>query len=327
MSVRNVLLLAAPLLASFTLAAVSPAAWSQPYPSRPITTVVGFAPGGATDTVARIVAEPLGRALGQQVVVENRAGAGGTIAVDHVAKAPPDGYTLVLANVGAMAANPHIMKLPYDPLRDLTPISMATMFANVIIVQPDLPASTLKEFIELARKRPGRLTYGSSGVGGAAHLAGELLEAMAKIYLVHVPYRGGGPALQGFLGGQTDAFIATPITSIKQIAAGKARALATTGPNRAKLMPDVPTVAESGYPRYAAVNWYAYYGPKGMPKDLVERLNRELVNVLKQPETIALLEKQGVEPQSSTPEALARYTEEEFRTWGRVVKEAGIKAQ
>jgi tripartite-type tricarboxylate transporter receptor subunit TctC len=233
----------------------------------------------------------------------------------------------VLANVGAMASNPHIMRLSYDPLRDLTPITMATVFANVIIVQPDSPARTLKEFIDLARKQPGRITYATSGVGGAAHLAGELLESMAKIYLVHVPYRGGGPALQGFLGQQVDVFIATPVTSIKQIAGGRARALATTGPQRAKLMPDVPTVAESGYRGYEAVNWYAYYGPKGLPKDIVERLNRELVKVLKQPDTVALLEKQGVEPQSSTPEELARYTERELNTWGRVVKEAGIKAQ
>lgn len=302
-------------------------ALAQPYPSRTITSVVGFAPGGATDTVSRIIAEPLGKLLGQQVITDNKAGAGGTIGVDHVAKAAPDGYTIVLANVGAMASNPHIMKLSYDPLKDLTPITMATVFANVIIVQPDLPAKTLKEFVELARKQPGRLTYGTSGVGGAAHLAGELLESMAKIYLVHVPYRGGGPALQGFLGAQTDVFIATPVTSVGQIKAGKARALATTGPQRAALMPDVPTVAEQGYPGYEALNWYAYYGPKGLPRDIVEKLNGAIVAVLKQPATVALLEKQGVEPQTSTPEALARYTEQELKTWGRVVKEAGIKAQ
>lgn len=306
---------------------LSSAALAQPYPGRTITSVVGFAPGGATDTVSRIIAEPLGKLLGQQVITDNKAGAGGTIAVDHVAKAAPDGYTIVLANVGAMASNPHIMNLPYDPLKDLAPISMATVFANVIIVQPDSPARTLKEFVEQARKQPGRITYGTSGVGGAAHLAGELLESVAKIFLVHVPYRGGGPALQGFLGRQTDVFIATPVTSLGQIKAGKARALATTGPQRAKLMPDVPTVAETGYPGFEAVNWYAYYGPKGLPREIVAKLNDAIVAVLKQPETIALLEKQGVEPQSSTPEELARYTERELQTWGRVVKEAGIKAQ
>lgn len=302
-------------------------ALGQPFPSRTITSVVGFAPGGATDTVSRIIAEPLGKLLGQQVITDNKAGAGGTIAVDHVAKAAPDGHTILLANVGAIASNPHIMKLSYDPLKDLTPITMATVFANVIVVQPDSPAKTLKDFVELARKHPGRFTYGSSGIGGAAHLAGELLEQRAKIFLVHVPYRGGGPGMQGFLGRQTDAFIATPVTSLGQIAAGRAIALATTGPRRAALMPDVPTVAESGYPGFEAVNWYAYYGPKGMPRDVVERLNREIAAALKQPETIALLEKQGVEPQTSTPEELARYTEQEYRTWGRVVKEAGIQPQ
>lgn len=314
------------LLVLCALAASLPAL-AQPYPSRPITSVVGFAPGGATDTVSRIIAEPLGKLLGQQVITDNKAGAGGTIAVDLVAKAPPDGYMIVLANVGAMASNPHIMKLKYDPLKDLVPITMATVFANVIVVQPDSPAKTLKEFVELARKNPGRITYGSSGVGGAAHLAGELLEQMAKIFLVHVPYRGGGPGMQGFLGGQTDAFIATPVTSIGQIKAGRARALATTGPKRAALMPDVPTVAEQGYPGYEAVNWYAYYGPKGLPREIVDKLNTAIVTVLKQPATIAALEKQGVEPQPSTPEELARYTAEELKTWGRVVKEAGIQPQ
>lgn len=314
--------------AAFALGMVfSVLAAAQSFPNRTITSVVGFAPGGATDTVSRIIAEPLGKYLGQQVITDNKAGAGGTIGVDHVAKAAPDGHTIVLANVGAMASNPHIMKLPYDPLKDLTPISMATVFANVIVVQPDSPAKTLQEFVALARTQPGRITYGSSGVGGAAHLAGELLEQMAKIFLVHVPYRGGGPGMQGFLGGQTDVFIATPVTSIGQIKAGRARALATTGPKRAALMPDVPTVAESGYPGFEAVNWYAYYGPKGMPRDVVERLNREIGRALKDPATIALLEKQGVEPQASTPEELARYTAEELKTWGRVVKEAGIQPQ
>jgi tripartite-type tricarboxylate transporter receptor subunit TctC len=312
---------------AFALLCIAGSAFGQSYPAKTILTVVGFAPGGGTDTVARVIGKTLGESLGQQVVVENKAGAGGTIAVDYVAKAAPDGYTLVLANVGAVAANPHIMKLPYDPLRDLTPIGMATVFANVIVVQPRLQVNSLAEFVSLARKRPGQLTYASSGVGGAAHLAGELLEMMAKVYLVHVPYRGGGPAMQGFLGDQVDAFIATPVTARVHVAAGKARAIATTGPTRAALMPDVPTVAESGYAGYEALNWYAYYGPKGMPKDIVERLNRELTKALADKETVALLHKQGVEPQAGSPEDLARYTQAEHKTWGRVVKEAGIKAQ
>jgi tripartite-type tricarboxylate transporter receptor subunit TctC len=277
--------------------------------------------------VARIVAKTLGDNLGQQVLVENRAGAGGNIAVDYVTKSAPDGYTIVLANVGAIAVNPHLVKLPYDPRQDLTPITMASVFANVLVVQPSLPVHSIADYVKLAREKPGTLTYASSGVGGAGHLAGELLHLVAKIDIVHVPYKGGGPAMQGFLGGQVDSFFATPTSSGGQVKAGKARAIATTGTRRAALLPDVPTVAESGYPGYEALNWYAYFGPKGMPRDVVQRLNRELAKALQHPETVALLHKQGVEPQPGTPEELARYVEREYQTWGRVVKEAGIKAQ
>ena len=297
------------------------------FPAKPITTVVGFEPGGGTDTVARIVAKTLGENIGQQMVVENRAGAGGNIAVDYVAKSAPDGYTIVLANVGAMTVNPHLIKTPYDPLRDLTPITMASVFANVLVVQPGLPVRSVADYVKLAREKPGTITYASSGVGGAGHLAGELLRLVAKIDIVHVPYKGGGPAMQGFLGGQVDSFFATPTSSGGQVKAGKARAIATTGTKRAALMPDVPTVAESGYPGYEALNWYAYFGPKGMPRDIVERLNREIAKALNHAETASLLNKQGVEPQSGTPEELARYVASEYQTWGRVVKEAGIKAQ
>src|SRR5207247_6430249 len=179
------------------------------YPAKPITTVVGFEPGGGTDTTARIVAPALSEILGQQVVVENRSGAGGDIAVDYVAKAAPDGYTTVLANVGALAVNPHILKTPYDPLKDLAPISMASVFPNVLVVQPSLPVKSVRDYVKLAKEKPG-ITYASSGIGGAGHLAGELLRLMAKIDITHVPYKGGGPAMQGFLGGQVDSFFATP---------------------------------------------------------------------------------------------------------------------
>ena len=297
------------------------------FPSKPITTVVGFEPGGGTDTVARIVSKTLGDNLGQQMVVENRAGAGGNIAVDNVAKSAPDGYTIVLANVGALAVNPHILKTPYDPLRDLTPITMAVVFANVLVVQPALGVNSLADYVKLAREKPAIITYASSGIGGAGHLSGELLRRVAHIDIVHVPYKGGGPAMQGFLGAQVDSFFATPVSSIGQIKAGKARPIATTGAKRAALLPNVPTVAESGYPGYEALNWYAYLGPARMPKELVDRLNRELVKVLGTPEVIALLDKQGLEAQPGTPEELARYIEREYNTWGKVVKEAGIKAQ
>src|SRR5687768_1976956 len=297
------------------------------YPNKPVTIVVGFEPGGGTDTTARIVQGPLGEQLGQQIVVENRAGAGGNIAVDHVAKAAPDGYTLVLANVGALAVNPHILKTPYDPLKDLLPISMAAEFANVLVVQPSLGVNSVADFVKLARSKPATITYASSGIGGAGHLAGELLRSLAKIDIVHVPYKGGGPAMQGFLGGQVDSFFATPISSISQIRAGKAIAVATTGSKRAALMPEVPTVAESGYPGYEALNWYGFLGPAKMPKDILERLNREIVKALANPEAVAQLHKTGVEPASSSPAEFGKYIEREYHTWGKVVKEAGIKAQ
>jgi tripartite-type tricarboxylate transporter receptor subunit TctC len=297
------------------------------FPAKPITIVVGFEPGGGTDTTARIVQKPLGDNIGQQVVVENRAGAGGNIAVDYVAKSTPDGYTLVLANVGALAVNPHILKTPYDPLRDLAPISMAAVFANVLVVQPSLQVNSVADYVKLAREKPDGVTYASSGIGGAGHLAGELLRGLAKANLVHVPYKGGGPAMQGFLGGQVDSFFATPISSVSQIRAGKARAVATTGSKRAALMPDVPTVAESGYPGYEALNWYGFLAPAKTPRDVIERLNREIVRALANPEAVSAMQKTGVEPQSSTPEEFARYIEREYHVWGKVVKEAGIKAQ
>jgi len=308
------------------LALVATAAFAQ-FPNKPVTIVVGFEPGGGTDTTARILQGPLGEQIGQQVIVENRAGAGGNIAVDHVAKAAPDGYTIVLANVGALAVNPHILKTPYDPLKDVLPISMAAEFANVLVVQPSLPINSVADYVNYAKKNAGKLTYASSGIGGAGHLSGELLKSMAKIDIVHVPYKGGGPAMQGFLGGQVDSFFATPISSISQIRSGKARAVATTGSKRAALMPDVPTIAEAGYQGYEALNWYGFLAPRGTPKDIIERLNREIVKALANPQVVAALHKTGTEPKSSTPEEFAQYIKREYDTWGKVVKEAGIKAQ
>jgi len=287
---------------------------------------VGFEPGGGTDTTARIVAPTLSELLGQQVVVENRAGAGGNIAVDYVAKAAPDGYTLVLANVGALAVNPHILRTPYDPLRDLAPVSMAVVFPNVLVVQPDLPVKSVQDYVKLAREKPG-VTYASSGIGGAGHLAGELLKDMAKIDIVHVPYKGGGPAMQGFLGRQVDSFFATPISSISQIRSGKARAIATTGAKRDKLMPDVPTVAESGFPGYEALNWYGYLAPAKTPKEIIERLSRDIAKALADPKVLAALNKTGVEPLAMTPDEFGRYIQREYDSWGKVVREAGIKPQ
>lgn len=297
------------------------------YPNRPIVMVVGFAPGGGTDTVARIIAKKMGDSIGQTVVVENKPGAGGVVATDFVAHSAPDGYTILLGSVGSLAVAPHLLaKLPYDPLRDLAPITMAVVFANVLVVQPSMSARTLAEFVQLAKETPGKITYGSSGIGGAGHLAGELLKLTAGVDIVHVPYKGGGPAMQGMLGGQIDAIFATPVSSGAQIRAGKVRAIATTGARRSAYLPDVPTVAESGYPGYEATNWYAYMAPAGTPKEILARLHRELVQALGAPDVHEQLAKQGVESQPGTPEELATYIKREHETWGRVVREAKIQA-
>jgi tripartite-type tricarboxylate transporter receptor subunit TctC len=315
------------LLLAFTLGFLfSLEALAQPsYPSRPITTVVGFAPGGGTDTVSRIVAKTLGDQLGQQVLTDNKAGAGGNIATDHVVKAAPDGYTLYLANVGAISVNPHLLKLAYDPLRDLAPISLAVVFPNLVVVHPSVPANTFAEFIKLAKDNPGKYTYGSSGIGGAGHLAGELLKMMAGIDLVHVPFKGGGPAMQAMLGGQISAYMATPVAAGPHVKAGKAKALATTGPKRDPFMAEVPSVAEF-YPGYQATNWYGYFAPAKTPREIVARLNQEIVKALGTAEVKELFAKQGLEASPSTPEELAAHARREYEIWGKVVKEARITA-
>jgi tripartite-type tricarboxylate transporter receptor subunit TctC len=315
-------------IATIALAAAGGALAQGNYPTRPITMVVGFAPGGGTDTVARIIARNLSESLGQQVLVENKAGAGGNIAADYVAHAAPDGYTIVLGSVGSLAVAPHVIaSLPYDPLRDFAPITMAVVFANVLVVQPSLPVQSLADFVKLAKDKPGSVTFGSAGILGAGHLAGELLKMRANIDMIHVPYKGGGPAMQGMLGGQVMSIFATPVSAGGQIKAGKIRAIATTGPKRAALLPEVPTVAESGYPGYEAMNWYAYLAPAKTPKEIIERLNRELVKALNNAEVVALLQQQGLEPSPGSPAELAHYMEREYEAWGKVVKQAGIKAQ
>jgi tripartite-type tricarboxylate transporter receptor subunit TctC len=310
-----------------TLALACSLSQAQTFPSKPITMVVGFEPGGGTDTVARVVAKFMAENVGQQVLVENRAGAGGNIAVDHTIKSAPDGYTIVLANVGALTVNPHLMKLGYDPLRDLAPISMAVVFPNIIVTHPKANAKTLAEFVQRAKEKPNTVTYGSSGVGGAGHLAGELLEQVAQIKLVHVPYKGGGPAMRGLVGGEIDSYISTPVAALPHVTSGRVFAIASTGAKRSSALPNVPTIAESGYPGYEAVNWYAYLAPAKTPRPIIEQLNREIGKVLRAPAAAALLEKQGVDPEPTTPEALAAYMKREYETWGKVVKQANIKAE
>src|SRR6476661_3727915 len=260
----------------------------QNFPTHPVTLTVGFAPGGGTDTAARIVAKKLTENIGQSVVVENRAGAGGNIAAQQIATAAPDGYTIHLSSVGPLTVAPAMQKsLPYDPKKDIAPITMGAVFPNVFVVHPGVPAKTLAEFVQLAKSQPGKITYASSGVGGAGHLSGELFKLAAGIEMVHVPYKGGGPAMTDLLGGRVDMYAAVPSTALPHVQAGKLRALAVTGPKRLATMPDVPTVAESGYPGFEAVNWYCFVAPGKTPRDIIDFWNREIVKVLNDPQVKA----------------------------------------
>ena len=297
------------------------------FPSRPILMVIAFAPGGGTDTTGRIVARRLGENLQQNVVVENRAGAGGNIATDFVAKSAPDGYTIALTSVGPLTVAPHmIARLPYDPLRDLAPISLAVTFGNVVTASPSLGASTLADYLRIAREKPGSVIFGSSGIGGMGHLAGALLSQLASVELVHAPYKGGGPAMQDLLGGQIPSIIAAMPSALPHIRSGRIRALAVTGPRRTAVLPAVPTVAESGFPGYEATNWYAFVAPAKTPPAVIERLHREITAALRSQETHDQLAAHGMEPIPSTPAELTRQIEREFAVWGKVVREAKITA-
>jgi len=301
---------------------------AQTYPSRPVTIVVGFAPGGGTDTVARVMQRRLAEYLGQSIVVENRAGAGGTIAAAIVSKANPDGYTIMLGTIAALAVAPHLnSKLPYNPLRDFAPVSLATVSGNVLVVHPSVQAKTLAEFVKEANSKPGGIAYGTSGIGSAGNLAGELFRLTAKANLIHVPYKGGGPAMSDLLGGQIPSVFASATTATPQVKAGKLRALGSTGVKRSASLPDVPTIAEQGYPGYEATNWYAYVAPAKTPREIVARLNREIVKTLREPETHEQILKQGEDPTPSTPEELGKHIAREHATWGKVIKEAGIPVE
>jgi tripartite-type tricarboxylate transporter receptor subunit TctC len=301
---------------------------AQNFPTHAVTLTVGFAPGGGADTAARFIAQKLGESIGQPVIVDNKPGAGGNIAAQHIATAPPDGYTLHLTSVGPMTVAPHIVaNLPYDPKRDIAPITMGVVFPNVLVVYSGVPAKTLTEFIALAKQKPGQLTYGSSGVGGAGHLAGELFKDRAGIDVTHVPYKGGGPAMTDLLGGRLDMYVGVPSTVAPHVDAGKARALATTGAKRTSMMPGVPTVAESGYPGFEATNWYAFVAPGKTPKELLDFWNREITKVLRDPQVVAELAKHGLDPAPSTRDELAQYIDRENVKWGKVVREAKITAE
>jgi tripartite-type tricarboxylate transporter receptor subunit TctC len=315
-------LAAAPLLPIASAQAQAPG-----FPPRTITMVVGFAAGGAADAAARLIGRKLGDNLGVPVVIDNKPGAGGNIAHQYVAKsAPADGSVILFGSVGPLTIAPHLMKLPYDPVKDLAPITMGVNFPNVLVVHSGLKIRTFAEFIAFAKANPDKLDYASSGPGSASHLAGELLNDMARIQTVHVPYRGGAPALQDLLGGRVASYYSTFATAQPHIESGKLIPLGVTGATRLPTLPKVPTIAELGYPGYSATNWYAFVASSRVPRTILDRYNTELVKVLRTPDVVQALEAHGLPPQPGTREELAKTMERETATWGRVVRERKISA-
>jgi len=304
-------------------------AHAQDFPiKKPVTIVVGFAAGGAADAAARIIAKKLGENIGVPVVIDNRAGAGGNIAHQYMAKsAPADGSVILFGSVGPLSIAPHLMKVGYDPVKDLAPLTMGVNFPNVLVVNADLKIKTFAEFIAYAKANPGKLEYASTGAGSASHLAGELLDDMAKIDTVHVPYKGGAPALQDLIGGRVASYYSTLSTAQPHIQSGKLLPLAATGLKRHPQMPNIPTIAESGYPGYTATNWYAFVTSSKVPTPMLDRWNTELVKVLKTPEVIQELNQHGMPPQPGTREELAKEIERESLTWGRVIRDRKITVQ
>jgi tripartite-type tricarboxylate transporter receptor subunit TctC len=301
------------------------AAHAAEYPTKPVRLVIGFAPGGGTDTTARALATKLTPAFGQQVIVDNRPGHSGTIAADITAKAVPDGHTVLLGTI-ALVINPSLTKkMPFDTFKDLMPVTQAVDSTNILIVHPSVPARSVKELIELAKAKP--LNGGSSGVGGTGHLAVELFNLQAGTRITHVPYKGGGPAMIDLLAGNIQLIFATAASSIAHIKAGKARALAVTTAKRSALVPDLPTVAEAGLKGFEANNWNAFLVPAGTPRPIINRLNKELSAALLAPDIKDFLFKQGLDAAPGTPEALAKYMRSEYAKWAKVIKAAGIQTE
>ena len=311
------------LLASFLLATVVGA---QELPQKTITLVVGFVAGGGADTAARIIARKVSDNLKQTVVIDNRAGAGGNLAHQYVATATPDGSTILLGSVGPLAVAPHMMKVGYDPLRDLAPLTMGVTFPNVLVVNSGLGVKTLAEYIALAKAKPNGLEYASTGSGSASHLAGELFNARAGVEIVHIPYKGGAQAMQDVLSGRVAAYFSVPSTAEPHIETGKLIPLATTGLTRPAFMASVPTFAESGFPGFNANNWYAFVATGKTPSAILERWNRELVKAMNDPEVKEELLKRGLIPSPTTREELGKFIASESVAWEKVVRERKITA-
>lgn len=315
------------VLAPSLMVLFSPITLAQEFPpKKTVTMVVGFAAGGAADTGARLIAKKLGENIGQTVLVDNKPGAGGNIAHATVANGPADGSMILLGSIGPLTIAPHLMKLPYDPVKDLAPLTMGMSFPNILVVPSSLGVGSLKEYVALAKKEPGKLTYASTGNGSASHLQGELFNLRAGIDVVHIPYKGGNPALVDVLAGRVSSYYAALASASPHIKAGKLIPLATTGAKRAPLFPNVPSIAESGYPGFDSTNWYAFVAPSKTPTVLLDRWNLEIVKVLNDKEVAASLVEHGLMPNPTSRDELAKYMAKESSAWSKVIKDKGITA-
>lgn len=314
------------VLAAMAAACVAPVHAADDYPSRPINIIVPFAAGGSTDSIARTIGKGLSTAFKQPVIVENRPGAGSIIGTATVTKANPDGYTLLMSTI-ALAINAGMRpNMPFDPIKDLAPITQISSLPLILVVNQKVPANNLKEFVALAKSQAGKLNYASSGTGTSPHLAGEMFKTMAGIQMTHVPYKGNGPVLQDLLAGHVDLHFGLAGAMLPHIRDGKLKAIAVTTEKRVEALPDVPTIAESGYPDYEINSWQGMYAPAGTPKEIIAKINGEVVRMVKSPELQQLLAKEGATPVGSTPEAFAKHVASEIRKWEKVAKESGARA-
>lgn len=323
---------AAPKRRTFVLAAAAAAVSLAPFaasaqaqfPAKPITIIVPFSAGGTTDILARVIGQYMGRDLGQTVVVDNRAGAGGNIGGQAAARAPADGYTLFMGTVGTHAINQSLYrKMPFDPIKDFAPLSRVAMVPNLLVANPSQPFKSVKEMIAFAKANPGKINFGSSGNGSSIHLSGELFKQMAGVDMQHVPYRGSAPAVSDLLGGQISVMFDNMPSAIPHVKGGKLRALAVTTAKRSPALPDVPTIAEAGVPGYEATSWFGLLAPAGTPAPVVAKLNASILKALADPEVKKKLAEQGAEPHGEKPEQFAAFIESETVKWGKVVKESG----
>ena len=299
---------------------------AQSYPTKPVRLIVPLAPGGGNDTIARMIGQKISGPLGQQVVVENRPGAGGMIGAEVAAKSPPDGYTLLLANVAGMAIIPNVQKkVPYDPVRDFQPISLIASAPLLVVVHPSLPVGSVKQLVALAKTQPGQLNYASNGIGSSTHFATEMFNLMTSTKMTHVPYKGLSLAMTDLLSGQVQLMFSSAVAMLPHVKAGKLRAIAMTGAKRSSSIPDVPTVAEAGVRDYEAGSWYGIVAPAGTPRPIVDRLNKEIVAATKSQEIQDRLLNEAVIPVGSSPDEFAAHIRKELARAARVVKESGAK--